>query len=58
MNNNMEDECAMCSSPTQGYKCDVCDAESMTHDETHDCGGDHCVAKCKACGEAETNCAC
>lgn len=54
----MKNECAMCSSPTDGYKCDMCGAESMTHDETHDCGGDHSVAKCKACGEAETNCLC
>lgn len=50
--------CAKCGGATEGYKCDVCGEESATHKENHRCGGSHCVAKCKECGQAETKCAC
>ncbi|MGYP001563454255 len=43
---------------TQGYKCDMCGTESAEHDAGHGCGGDHCLAKCSGCGEAETKCSC
>lgn len=50
--------CKKCGEATEGYKCDVCGEESKTHVETHHCGGEHCVPKCAACGEAETKCTC
>ena len=40
------------------YKCDMCGAESETHDPSHSCGGDHCVVKCSGCKKAETQCDC
>lgn len=51
-------ECKNCSGSTEGYKCDMCGAESENHDDKHVCGGDHCVAKCSSCNEAETKCIC
>jgi len=40
------------------YKCDLCGAESSSHDPGHECGSDHCMPKCSGCGEAEVNCTC
>lgn len=51
-------ECLKCGGPCEGYKCDMCGAESLEHDPSHSCGEDHCMPKCTACGEAETKCAC
>lgn len=51
-------ECVTCRKETEGFKCDVCGTESATHDDKHKCGGDHCVPKCRGCGEAETKCIC
>lgn len=48
----------MCNGPTEGYKCDVCGSESAEHDANHEHGGEHCVAKCQTCNEAETKCTC
>ena len=42
----------------EGYKCDMCGAESKEHDENHSCGGAHCMPKCAMCNEAETKCSC
>ena len=53
-----EKKCTKCGGETTGYKCDMCGAEAEKHDEQHACGGDHCVAKCAACNEAETKCGC
>lgn len=50
--------CKTCKGGTDEYKCDMCGAESAHHDDTHDCGGSHCVQKCTGCGEAETKCSC
>ena len=50
--------CKKCSGATEGYKCDVCGEESKEHNETHRCGGEHCVQKCAACKQAETKCTC
>jgi len=46
--------CKGCGGPTEGYKCDMCGAEAESHDPNHACGGDHCLPKCKGCGEAES----
>ncbi|MEK7506831.1 MAG: hypothetical protein AAB585_02360 [Patescibacteria group bacterium] len=54
----MENKCKKCGMATQGYKCDMCGTESAEHDAGHGCGGDHCLAKCSGCGEAETKCSC
>ena len=35
------DNCSKCSGPAEGYKCDMCGAESATHDENHEHGGEH-----------------
>jgi len=43
---------------TEGYKCDMCGAESATHDANHEHGGDHCMPKCKGCNEAQVKCTC
>ena len=51
-------ECRTCKGQTKGFKCDVCGAESPVHVESHRCGGEHCIPKCTACYEAETNCTC
>lgn len=51
-------KCAKCGGAAAGYKCDMCGAVSDAHDDTHPCGGEHCVAKCVGCNEAETKCAC
>lgn len=50
--------CRTCSGATQGYKCDVCGAESPVHVEEHRCGGPHCMPKCAGCYEAEVLCEC
>ena len=51
--------CKTCGGYTRGFRCDVCGAESLKHqDSSHGCGGKHCVAKCVECGEAETLCDC
>ncbi len=50
--------CKGCGGPTEGYKCDMCGAEAESHDPNHACGGDHCLPKCKGCGEAESKCSC
>lgn len=55
MNDN---KCKTCGGPTEGYKCDMCGAESQGHDPKHMCGGEHCMQKCKECNEAEVNCIC
>lgn len=54
----MEGKCSKCGMDTEGFKCDVCGAESTTHDEHHEHGGDHCMPKCKACGQAQVKCTC
>lgn len=50
--------CATCGKATSGYKCDMCGAESADYDPNHACGGEHCVAKCSGCGQAENRCIC
>lgn len=50
--------CAKCGGTTTGYKCDMCGAQSDMHDDQHACGGEHCVAKCAGCNEAESKCTC
>ncbi len=50
--------CKHCGGETSDWKCETCGAESAAHDPAHGCGGDHCVAKCSGCSEAETKCAC
>lgn len=54
----MEKTCKTCKGETHGYKCDMCGAESDSHDASHACGGDHCMSKCEGCGEAEVKCSC
>ena len=56
--NTEEKKCVMCGGGTTGYKCDVCGEEAGQHESSHACGGDHCVAKCAGCSEAETKCTC
>lgn len=56
--NESEKKCTTCGGKTTGYKCDMCGAEAIVHDDDHACGGDHCVAKCAACKQAETKCTC
>jgi hypothetical protein len=51
-------DCSKCAGPTEGYKCDLCGAESESHDPDHGCGGDHCMPKCAACNEAQVGCSC
>ena len=51
-------KCSKCGGETEGYKCDVCNAEATTHDENHTCGSDHCMPKCKGCTEAQVKCSC
>ncbi|KKP41574.1 MAG: hypothetical protein UR31_C0026G0008 [Parcubacteria group bacterium GW2011_GWA2_33_14] len=53
--------CSKCSKPADSpmaYKCDVCSAESETHDPSHECGEAHCVVKCSECKMSETQCPC
>ncbi len=50
--------CTTCGGDTEGYKCELCTAESRGHDPEHECGGEHCLPKCKECNEAQTQCAC
>jgi len=50
--------CTKCGKETEGYRCDVCGAESAEHDNNHKCGSDHCMPKCKACNEAQSKCSC
>jgi len=52
------EKCKKCDGVTNGYKCDTCGEESTSHVATHACGGEHCVAKCSGCNEAETKCGC
>lgn len=52
------DMCSKCGGETEGYKCDICGAESATHDDKHACGSEHCMPKCKACGQAQVKCPC
>lgn len=51
-------ECVKCGKETEGFKCDMCGAESEVHDQAHKCGGEHCTPKCKSCGEAQVKCTC
>ena len=51
-------KCTKCDGETEGYKCDECGAESEAHDEGHKCGSEHCMPKCKGCGEAQVKCTC
>ena len=50
--------CKKCGQGVEGYKCDMCGDESVTHDANHGCGGEHCMPKCVACSEAEAKCTC
>jgi len=50
--------CKKCGEETNGFRCDICGAESLKHSVSHACGGEHCVPKCTGCGEAETICDC
>ena len=50
--------CKKCGQEVNGYKCDMCGAESASHDASHECGGDHCQPKCVGCSQAETKCTC
>jgi len=50
--------CKICGGETNSYKCDMCGEESITHDENHGCGGEHCMPKCAGCNEAEIKCTC
>jgi hypothetical protein len=50
--------CTKCGGGTEGYKCDVCGAESRVHVEAHRCGGPHCMPKCERCEESEVLCTC
>lgn len=52
------DNCSKCGKDTEGYKCDMCGVEAKEHDAHHSCGGDHCIPKCKACGQAQVKCTC
>ncbi|MBI2023897.1 hypothetical protein HYT00_00660 [Candidatus Giovannonibacteria bacterium] len=56
--NESEKKCSTCGGKAAGYKCDSCGVEAAEHDEKHSCGGNHCVAKCANCNQAETKCAC
>ncbi len=51
-------KCTKCSGPTEGFKCDICGVEAEVHVEDHECGGEHCMPKCKGCGEAQVKCTC
>lgn len=55
-------KCQKCGMDADGYKCEICGAESKEHDPNHACGdepaGTHCVLKCSGCDEAETKCSC
>lgn len=51
-------ECKTRGGATQGFKCEICGAESKKHDPGHACGGVHCMSKCAECNEAESNCVC
>ena len=56
--NEQGKKCLKCGGNVSGFKCDMCGAEAAEHDEKHSCGGDHCVAKCASCDQAETKCSC
>lgn len=51
-------ECTSCSGPTEGFKCDICGAQSDNHDDNHGCGSEHCMPKCQGCNEAQVKCSC
>ena len=53
-----ENKCKKCSKGIEGYKCDMCGEEAEQRDESHACGGEHCVPKCVDCKEPETKCPC
>lgn len=55
MENN---KCKKCGKEGEGYKCDLCGAESQEHDHNHSCGGEHCVCKCSGCHKTQTHCDC
>ncbi len=50
--------CKKCGVKTNGYKCDICGAVASKHIESHGCGGEHCMAMCAGCEEAEVKCRC
>ena len=54
MNSMDTPKCSKCGMETEGYKCEMCGAESAHHDDNHGCGSEHCVAKCNGCGQAGT----
>lgn len=58
MENQNCKKCNMSADSPMAYKCDMCGAESATHDPNHSCGGDHCVVKCSGCKKSETQCTC
>jgi len=51
-------KCGKAGDSPMAYKCDMCGAESQTHDASHACGEAHCVVKCSGCRLAETQCTC
>ncbi len=53
-----EHKCKKCGGDTAGHKCDMCGTEADAHDDTHSCGGEHCMPKCSGCDEAEEKCTC
>lgn len=50
--------CRRCGGATDGYKCDKCGYEMKERDIKHSCGDKHCLSKCQACGQAESDCKC
>tara|TARA_Y100000310_G_scaffold345859_1_gene471628 strand:+ start:23531 stop:23731 length:201 start_codon:yes stop_codon:yes gene_type:complete len=50
--------CSKCEGETEGWKCEMCGSESGEHVADHQCGGEHCIPKCKGCAEAESKCTC
>lgn len=50
--------CKQCGGATNGYKCDLCGVESKEQESKHDCGKEHSMPKCQACGQAEAVCKC
>lgn len=52
------EKCAKCGKPANGYKCEMCGAESYAKDLGHPCGGEHFKTKCSVCNQSESKCAC
>ncbi len=50
--------CTKCGGETEGWKCDICGSLAEEHVDNHECGGEHCIPKCKDCQEAESKCTC